>query len=268
MLSTSIVLYNHTPAEIEPLVSTLRQSSLVKEVFLVDNSLQRNSDYEQLPVKYIYNGKNIGYGAAHNIAIRKTMEQKIPYHLIVNPDIQFEGGVLEELIGFMEENPDVGHVMPKVLYPDGELQYLCKLLPKPSDLLFRRFFPSKWTKKSNDIFEIRASGYDKIMEIPYLSGSFMLLRTQSLEDIGLFDERFFMYPEDIDLTRRIHQKYKTVFYPHVSIIHNHEQGSYKNNKLLFIHLWNLIKYFNKWGWFFDKERKNVNQDTLKKLNLL
>jgi len=79
----------------------------------------------------------------------------------------------------------------------------------------------------------------------------------------MFDERFFMYPEDIDLTRRIHRKYRTVFYPEVSVVHQHAQGSYSNVKLLFIHIRNMVRYFNKWGWFFDKERREINNEILK-----
>ena len=268
MLNTSIVLYNHSVVEIEPLIKSLRQSKQVDEMFLIDNSPVRNPDFEKLPATYIFNNKNLGYGAAHNIAIRKTIEQDIPFHLVVNPDIEFESSILEELEDFMQKNSDVGLLMPKVLYPTGEIQYLCKLLPKPSDLFFRRFLPSKWSQQSNERFELRQSGYDKLMDVPYLSGCFMLLRTQALKNVGLFDERFFMYPEDIDLTRRIHRENRTVFYPNVSVVHNHTRGSYKSGRLLWIHLINMIRYFNKWGWFFDAERKKVNEETLRKLNLL
>ena len=268
MLNTSIVLYNHSVVEIESLIKSLRQSKQVDEMFLIDNSPVRNPDFEKLPATYIFNNKNLGYGAAHNIAIRKTIEQDIPFHLVVNPDIEFESSILEELEDFMQKNSDVGLLMPKVLYPTGEIQYLCKLLPKPSDLFFRRFLPSKWSQQSNERFELRQSGYDKLMDVPYLSGCFMLLRTQALKNVGLFDERFFMYPEDIDLTRRIHREYRTVFYPNVSVVHNHIRGSYKTGLLLWVHLINMIRYFNKWGWFFDAERKKVNEETLRKLNLL
>lgn len=267
-LNASIVLYRHTLMDIEQLIFSLKGSELVNDIFLIDNSPEENAAFRELPFRYIFNGKNLGYGTAHNIAIRHTIEQKTPYHLVLNPDILLKNGVLEKLVTFLNDHPDVGQVMPKVLYPNGRIQHLAKLLPKPSDLLFRRFLPEKWTKKSNDIFELRHSGYNKIMDVPYLSGCFMMLRTQALEDVGLFDERFFMYPEDIDLTRRIHRKYRTVYYPDASIIHYHEQASYKSGKLLFVHIWNLIKYFNKWGWFFDAERKKINAETLKKINLL
>ena len=268
MLNTSIVLYNHSVVEIEPLIKSLRQSKQVDEMFLIDNSPVRNPDFEKLPATYIFNNKNLGYGAAHNIAIRKTIEQNISYHLVINPDIQFENRIFDELVDFMQKNSDVGLLMPKVLYPTGEIQYLCKLLPKPSDLFFRRFLPNKWYQQSNERFELRQSGYDKIMDVPYLSGCFMFLRTEAIKKVSLFDEQFFMYPEDIDLTRRIHREYRTVFYPNACVIHNHAQGSYKTGRLLWVHLINMIRYFNKWGWFFDAERKKVNEKTLKQLKKL
>ena len=160
---------------------------------------------------------------------------------------------------FMDSHPEVGSLMPKVVYPDGSLQYLCKLLPTPLDVFGRRFLPECLIRKRNERYEMRASGYNQIMNIPYLSGCFMFLRSDALRQVGLFDERFFMYPEDVDLTRRIHQHFQTVFYPYVSIIHDHAKGSYKSPKLLWIHIVNLCKYFNKWGWFVDHERTAVNQ---------
>ncbi|ULQ59885.1 hypothetical protein K7I13_00590 [Brucepastera parasyntrophica] len=103
------------------------------------------------------------------------------------------------------------------------------------------------------------------MNVPYLSGCFMFFRVAALITEGFFDERFFMYPEDIDITRRIHRKYKTMYYPDISIMHIHEAASYKDKKMLKIHIINLIRYFNKWGWFFDKERRTINKNVLTQL---
>lgn len=93
----------------------------------------------------------------------------------------------------------------------------------------------------------------------------MFLRTNILKKVGLFDEKFFMYLEDTDLTRRIHKVAKTIYFPYVHIYHEYGKGSYKNFKLLYYHIDSAIKYFNKWGWFFDKERDFINKTTLKKL---
>ncbi len=268
MLNVSIVLYNHSVEVISPLVMELNKSEQINDIFLVDNSSISKNGFKELPVKYIFNGKNLGYGVAHNIAIRQTIAHNIPYHLVLNPDVELDSAIFDNILDFMQKNPDVGHLMPKVLYPNGDIQYQIKLLPTPLDLFIRRFLPQKWLVRLKARFELRDSGYNKIMQVPYLSGCFMFLRTKALEDVGLFDERFFLYPEDIDLTRRIHQKYKTFYYPLVSIVHYHTKASYKDTKLLLIHILNIIKYFNKWGWFFDKERKRVNKATLKMLNSL
>ncbi len=262
MLNASIVLYNHSLLEITPLVETLRKSELVSDIFLIDNSPHRNTDFEQLNVNYLYNDKNIGYGTAHNLAITQTIIQNIPYHLVVNPDIIFDASILDKIVDFMDSNPEIGHLMPKVYYPNGEIQHLCKLLPTPFDLIFRRFIPQTWTKRRTAKFELRKSGYNKIMDVPYLSGCFMFLRADVLKKVGVFDERFFMYPEDIDLTRRIHSEFRTVFYPEVSIVHHHARDSYLNLKMLWIHTTNMIRYFNKWGWIFDRERKIINKKVL------
>ena len=265
MLNISIVLYNHTLSEIAQLVACMRKSNLVSQVYLIDNSPIENSEFKTLDVFYIFTGKNIGYGAAHNIAIRKTMEENLPYHLVINPDISFAPSILSDIVDFMNNNSDIGLLMPKIFYPSGEIQYLCKLIPTPFDLIFRRFLPKRWTQKRTEKFELRSSGYNRVLNVPYLSGCFMFLRTEAIRKVGLFDERFFMYPEDIDLTRRIHRHFRTVFYPDVSIVHFHTQSSYVNARMLIIHIVNMIKYFNKWGWVFDKERRKVNNEILKQL---
>ena len=96
----------------------------------------------------------------------------------------------------------------------------------------------------------------------------MFMRVDVLKKVGGFDERFFMYAEDLDLCRRIGEVSKTMYYPVVSIYHEYEKGSYKNKKLLKYHICSVIKYFNKWGWIFDKKRTLKNKECLEKLNLI
>lgn len=259
MINISIVLYKHKWTQIESLVKVLLSVKSLNSLYLIDNSPAPSEEFKQEGTIYIFTGSNRGYGAGHNIAMRKTLRTGIPYHLVINPDVELEASVVEKLLLYMEKHPAIGHIMPKVVFPDGSLQYLCKLLPTPSDLLMRRFLPDSLTRKRMLRFEMRKTGYSKVMEVPYLSGCFMLFRTEVLKEVGLFDERFFMYPEDIDLTRRIHRRYKTIFYPEVSVVHHHEQSSYSSKKMLMVHLINLIHYFNKWGWWFDPERSQINK---------
>lgn len=274
MITASIVVYCNKAAD---LVRVLRSAlaSPIDIVYLIDHSpadeVKRfmdsptNQEEEHLSLlmrdgRVVYEPHpNRGFGAGHNIAIRKSMAAGAAYHAILNPDIYWSDPVIESLVGYMDSHPEVGMMTPKVLFPDGRLQYNCKLLPTPMDLIGRRFLPKRWMKKRNERFELHSSGYDHIMNVPYIHGCFMLFRNETLRRTGLFDERFFMYPEDIDITRRLHAVSETLFYPYVSIYHVHGAASHKFGKMLRIHIINMIRYFNKWGWWIDPERKAVNR---------
>jgi GT2 family glycosyltransferase len=269
IVSSSIVLYNTDESQLLRVLDCIIQSSVIDKVILVDNSPSKlDSKFLDLPkVNYIYTDHNLGYGSGHNIAIRQIIDQS-EFHFVLNPDIYFEAEAINHMIARMRQDESIGQLMPKVIYPDGRLQYLCKLIPTPIDLFARRFLRKLFkamTYKLEDQFELRFTGYSREMDVPYLSGCFMLFRTSSLKKIGLFDERFFMYPEDIDMTRRMHAQFRTIFFPSATIVHDHAQASYKSKKMLWIHISNLVKYFNKWGWLFDAERKAVNAKIIKSL---
>jgi len=265
-LNISIVLYNSDFDQIANLVKKLHTSNCLNKIYLIDNSSIRNDVFANCGANYIFTGKNLGYGAGHNIAIQKTIDEGVKYHLVLNPDIYFESEVLTHLLDYADQNEDTGLIMPNIEYPDGQPQHLCKLMASPFDLLGRRFIPfKKWIISRNLLYELRFTDYNQIMRVPSLSGCFMLLRTAVLSKIGGFDERFFMYCEDNDLSRRIGQVSKTIFYPHITVTHDYEKGSYKDPKLLRYHITSAFKYFNKWGWFFDKERKRINKETLLQL---
>ena len=122
MITASIVCYHHRFSEIKKVIDCLLCEP-VTVVYIVDNS---SNDYlrelEKLStcIRYIHSD-NLGYGAGHNIAIREAIEIGATYHIVINPDIYFEKGVLGKLVEYMDRNPAVGQVMPKVLYPEGVL---------------------------------------------------------------------------------------------------------------------------------------------------
>ncbi len=267
-VSASIVIYKNSIDMLAQAIKSFLSSSPKSKLYLVDNSPTDKLKclaYDPRII-YIFNNKNIGFGAGHNLCLREIID-KSKYHLVLNPDVYFDDQVIKKLYSFLEENPGVGQVMPKVLYPNGQLQKLCKLLPSPKTLIMRRFlrFLKPVLEKENHTFELQASGYDKIIDVPFLSGCFMMLRTEALKKSGLFDERFFLYTEDTDLTRRIHKYYRTVYFPETTIYHHHAKGSYKNLWLLLLNIQSAVKYFNKWGWFNDDEREIINQSILIKL---
>ena len=265
-ISCSIVLFHNPVEEIRKAIESFLSCPKNIKLYLVDNSKEDTLRYEFVSpqIEYIFNGRNLGYGSAHNLAIEKAKEQS-KYHLILNPDVEFDPKILTGLFNFMEQRDNIGLVMPKVLYRNGEIQYLCKKLPSPGDLFLRRFIPSPVKflfKKILEAYELKNKDYNSPMDIPNLSGCFMFIRTKVFSDIGLFDEQYFLYLEDTDLCRRINNYYRTVYYPRVSIIHGYSKASYKSFRLLRYHLLSSIKYFNKWGWFNDKKRILINRSVV------
>lgn len=263
MITASIVTYYTDANELQNCL-TLLNHSLVKRVYVVDNSgrgyikeICNSIDY----VEYISN-KNSGYGAGHNIAIKHAIKLGSKYHIVLNSDVSFDCKIIELITNYMDNNIDVAQAQPKIVYPNGNMQYSCRLLPSPLNLIFRRFLPDSLCKNMDKRYLIKCADFSKEMNIPYHQGSFIFFRVECFNKVGLFDERFFMYPEDIDITRRMHKFYRTMYLPFATVIHHHRAESYKSKKMLKIHILNMIKYFNKWGWFFDKERRIWNRRVL------
>jgi GT2 family glycosyltransferase len=186
------------------------------------------------------------------------------YHLVLNPDVHFAQDIPAAIYRFMNENLDIGLLMPRIRYPDGSDQRLCKQIPAPIDLISRRFGGAI----GRSIFAKRLRRYELCYldmritrEIPCLSGCFMFIRSATLREVGFFDERYFMYMEDVDLCRRIGARHKTVFYPEVAVTHGYAKGSYRDPKLLRYHLQSAFRYFCKWGWVYDSERSRLNEKT-------
>ena len=269
MTTASIVIHKTPPKQLEKALGCLLRSP-IDHVYIIDNS--PNEDLgriaKDLPKVSYHHVKNNGFGAGHNIALKESIKKGEIYHLVMNADVYWEGDVIEELIGYMESDNSAGLIAPKVFYPDGDLQYTCRMLPTPMDLFIKRFVPGKFFEKRLKRYLLAEHDHDFMLDSPYLLGSFLLFRNSTLKEVGLFDERFFMYPEDIDITRRIHEKWKTIYYPKVCIIHEHQAASRKNKKMLWIHFYNMIKYFNKWGWWKDKNRKLYNKELQRSLILL
>lgn len=264
----SIVVFKNGRSSLIKTIQSFLNVDLKTYLYVVDNSptdaLRDLCNYKN--VEYIYADANLGFGSAHNLVIDGVLG-KSKYHLILNPDVSFSKSTVEEIFKFMEKNTDIGCLMPKALYLSGEPQYLCHLLPTPLNLFWRRFIPESLKGLYSELnfkYEMRFSGYDKIMDIPCLSGAFMFIKSQALEKAGTFDQKFFMYMEDVDLSRRMVKYFRNVYFPDVFIYHEHAKGSYKKLILLKYHLISAISYFNKWGWFFDNERKLINNKAMVK----
>jgi len=267
MITASIVLFKQTYAEIESLLNGLNQSG-INTLFIIDNSpfnaIEEKIKVNHPNIQYIHQADNPGFGAAHNIAIKKAMSLGSRYHFVVNPDVHLKDHVVMSLVDFLENNDEVGMVMPQILNTDGTIQYLPKFLPTPISfykrILYRKFnvFKSFITK-----YELRDIASNLIYDTPVISGCFTLFRVSALQEIGLYDDRFFMYLEDWDISRRMNVKYRTVYYPKVAVVHGYAAGSSKSYGLFKVHISSIRAYFRKWGWFFDSERARLNERTRK-----
>lgn len=263
----SVVAFQTPFAEIERLASTLSRVRASVALTIVDNasSLPPLALPEGLQAEILRPGANLGYGRGHNLAIDRSRE-RCRYHLVLNSDIVFEPDVIDELCAFMDGRLTAGLVMPKVYFPDGRLQHLCRLLPNPGVLIGRRFFGrAKWAGQLNASYESHEWTYNEVANFPFLSGCFMFIRRSVLDQVQGFDSRYFLYAEDLDLSRRIHGVSETLFYPHTSIVHEYRSLKRRNWRQWRYAIISLTKYFNKWGWIFDAERDQINQETLERL---
>jgi len=262
-ISASLVLFHNEPEMYSCAISSFIEGC-DGTLYIVDNSFKalQHELFCHPRVKYIFAGRNLGFGAAHNLALTQLTSPS-DVHLILNPDISFDSQVLPSLVTLLQMEADIGAVMPRVIYPNGNHQYLSKLLPSPLDLIFRRFLPIVLLQEHiNRRYELHSLRQDRNSDIPSLSGCFLLIRTAVLQDIGGFDERYFMYMEDVDLIRRVGDVARTVYCPSISVTHGYGKGSYHNTKLLSYHLNSAVKYFNKWGWFYDPIRTTRNRRIL------
>ncbi len=221
------------------------------EIFVVDNASGDDSvNYlkKRYPeVNYIANEENVGFGRANNQAIKRAAGT---YTLLINPDTLVSEDTLDVLVNHMEKNPECGAAGCKILNPDGTFA--------PES---RRSVPTIWSASSkvfglNTLFpksRLFSQYYlswmdeDEPSKVPVLSGSFMFWRTNLLKKLGGFDERFFMYGEDIDLCYRIQNTaYHIDYVPETSIIH-YKGESTKRGDLKYIRIFNQALYL-----FFDK----------------
>ena len=245
------MLYEESADELQKAIDSVLNTICVSKLYLIDNS-PTNSIEKWLDksdtLEYIHTNKNLGFGSGHNLVLDK-IKKNSDYHLVLNPDASFDSKILEELVQQLENNKELALVAPKVLFPNGEVQNSCRRYPKLSEMFFRRFPILRKTSKSIVNKGIYADvNLNEPFFSEYLTGCFHLYRTQDFIKIGGFDERYFLYMEDVDICKKIDQLgKKKMYYPKVHIEHVLKQRSAKDIKFFFRHTLSMIKYFMKWG---------------------
>mgnify|MGYP001482880892 CR=1 FL=1 len=224
-LSVIIVSYNTCRLTLNAIESVFQSRTRYSyEVIVVDNHSTDGSVSmirEKFPaVKVISNERNEGFSKANNRGIRISRGR---YVLLLNSDTVIEPDTLEIMIRFMDEHPDVGAAGCKVVLPDGSLDKACRRgFPTPSASFYYAFGISKLFPKHPRFNQYQLSYLDPDQDYPVdcLVGAFMMVRRETIDQVGLLDEQFFMYGEDIDWCYRIKQAgWQIYYYPHTRIVH-------------------------------------------------
>ena len=248
-VSVSIVSYNNAkelPGVLDSLFAATKGVRL--SVYVADNGSSDSTcellsrQYPQVTVLKMED--NLGFGAAHNRVLPLLMSD---YHAVVNPDIVFEEDVLTKLSTYLDNDREAVLATPMILNTDGTPQAVPRVLPK------RRYMFAGQLERFGGVFRKWRDAYTRRNEtftaptpITFCTGCFMLWRTATLKELGGFDERFFMYMEDADLSRRGAVFGKLMLIPQVTVTHAWEKASGKSARFLKIHLQSMRRYFAKW----------------------
>ena len=247
MVTGSIVTYNNISTIAKTLETLFGETKDIDfKLYVLDNgSSDGTPEYieKNYPdVTVIRSGKNVGFGAGHNIIINQV-ESK--YHAVINPDIVLTQNAVKKMADYMDDNPEIGLLSPRICFPDGRDQILGKRNPHLKYLVASRLRgdePSKLLKE----YAMLDCDLSKPTEIENATGCFMFIRTDVLKSIGGFDDGFFMYFEDADLARRINEVSKCVYYPDAVVNHVWGRDSKRNFKLMLVHINSMLRYFRKW----------------------
>lgn len=266
-LSIIIVNYNTYTLTKQTIDSVLEKKLPFEyEIMLVDNASMDDSmvklqeDYKDIIteglLKITLNDANLGFAKANNIGMRKS---KGEYILLLNSDTYVVEDCLQQCMQYIEcynteaaiqgENEcKIGALGCKVILPDGSLDHACKRgFPTPKASLYYFLKLHKKDKVKYGLYDALHLGEDEVGEVDCLMGAFMLMPREALDKVGLLDEDFFMYGEDIDLCYRIKEGgYKILYYPEASIIH-YKGGSSKKRRT------KVIYDFHNAMWIFYKK---------------
>jgi GT2 family glycosyltransferase len=225
-LSVILVNWNAAPVLVECLRATLPELSTVSgECIVVDNG-SAGEDLELVVREFphlhvIANSRNLGFAAAVNQGVKRSRGR---YLLLLNPDAFLSAGSLRSLVSFLDAEPGVGIVGPRIVNPDGSLQGSARAFPRLATALFgrtsllSRLFPGNpFTRRQVLVLAARR---DRPQPVDWVSGACMFVRRRVLDEVGLLDERFFLYWEDADICWRARQGgWLVVYHPRVSVTH-------------------------------------------------
>lgn len=249
-----LVAYHPSQPEVDQLKVCLELLAPAVGYAVVVNDHQRGEPVEQLAdaaVCFLTNRDNPGYGRAINRLVVR-LGALPPYIGVLNTDLVWEQGTFEQLLHWLQCHPDVMLAVPQIRDEIGAVTPLCKRNPTLLGLVSRRFVPHwlkpSWLRRYDRWYVMADADYNQILESTYLSGCCMIVRSDAFRRAGGFDERYFLYLEDADLTRTLALEGRCVHLPVAHVVHGWGRGSYRNLDLMVVNLASAWHYFRKWGW--------------------
>ena len=214
-------------------LETADLNGLNYEIIVVDNASgdDLRAFASRPDLKFIHSPKNLGMGGGNNLGLAQARGE---YVLILNPDTIIKGTALKTLWQYLKTHPGVGLVGPKLLNSDGSLQYSCARFPTFFVPILRRTFLGDYFRRVRDDFMMIDSNHNAIGPVDWLMGSCLMFKKEILLPDGQiwrphFDERYFMYFEDIDLCRQMATRgFKVIYNPEAVLIHDHIRASTKH----------------------------------------
>jgi len=245
----SIVTFNNM-STIEAALRTVREQTrgVPFHLYVIDNSSKDGTaNYvksidplaEVLTIPW-----NVGFGAGHNLVLPRLTSK---YHVIINPDIELSEDAITNMALYMDEHPDVVMLSPRIVFPGTlEDQILGKRNPNPRYLIASRLRRGKRAREILAEYAMLEQDMTEPFEIENATGCFMVIRTETLKKIGGFDERYFLYFEDCDITRALAKEGRVLYYPHAVVEHVWKRESKKDFVLMLVQVQSMLKYFWKW----------------------
>lgn len=269
-LSVSIVLFNSSLEYLQRTLQSLFLSCSKAEVAgyldtvsldIIDNScdaaystqvkslLENTPSAETFNINYHGMPENVGFGAGNNYPINNLTSK---FHLVLNPDVEIAESAISVAVNHLQVDEGIVLLCPQVSSKDGSQEFLCKRFPTVLVLLLRAFAPSF----VRGLFQARLDNYEmrdvcagaSSVDIDLASGCFMMIRTQGFTEIGGFNENYFLYFEDFDLSLRLRNIGRTVFDPAVEIVHHGGYASSKGFRHVAMFMRSGIRFFNIHGW--------------------
>ncbi len=248
-----LVAYHPSEHEVAQLQACLAGLSPQLGYAVVVNDHRPGEPVEQLAPDadaFLINRDNPGYGRAVNRMVAR-IDSLPPYIGVLNTDLTWAAGSFETLLAWLQRHPEVSLAVPQILDQCGRPQHLCKQHPTVLGLFSRRFLPEwlkpAWLKRYDRWYVMADQDNCQVFDVPYLSGCCMLMRTDAFLKVGGFDERYFLYLEDADLTRTLAQEGRCVHLPVAAVLHGWGRGNYRDVRLMLVNLVSAWCYFRKWG---------------------